>query len=230
MISGRLSGSWNSSFFTGYSLIGSFPEQTLSMSFVNQDSPASGDMIGNTNTGSFDGSIFQGIIINGLLTGGVVSIPFTGSYSYVTSSFTTTSSVTTTGSSFQILDTNKPFVVIFQNLQKEYSFGDIPRINLFSREQFPIKTFEKTHQQISHITPRLLPSSSFYSIKDNETEEIIIDFDNYTKLSCDLDGHYFILDTTGFEKERYYKILILINCDNGNSYTFDSNNLFQIRR
>jgi hypothetical protein len=75
-----------------------------------------------------------------------------------------------------------------------------------------------------------LPSSSYYSIKDNETEEIIIGFDNYTKISCDPDGHYFYLDTTGLEKERYYKVLIRVDCDNGNSYTFDSIDLFKVRR
>jgi hypothetical protein len=162
--------------------------------------------------------------------GSTVNIPFTGSFSYLTSSHSFTSSVVITGSSFSKINTEYPFVVTIQNLKKEYNFGDNPRINIFAREKIPLKTFEKSLQQMAYVNTKLLPSSSFYAIKDNETEEFIINFDNYTKISCDLNGHYFDLNTSALEKERYYKVIIKIECLDGNVYTFDDNAIFQVRR
>ena len=231
MVTGQITGSFNQQLMLNHSILGielPGPHEFNLISY--QDSPASGKILGDISYPTSDSGLFQGVAISGNLKGATLSIPFTGSWSWVTASFSTTSSVGITGSYIQPIDVNKPFVVIVQDLKKEYTFGDMPRINLFARERFPLKTFGKSTQQPVYTTPRLLPSSSFYSIKDNETEEIIVDFDNYTKISCDPNGHYFYLDTTGLEKERYYKVLIRVVFDNGNSYTFDSIDLFKVRR
>jgi uncharacterized protein YprB with RNaseH-like and TPR domain len=95
-----------------------------------------------------------------------------------------------------------------QNLSKEYKFGSIPRINVFAREKYPLKNFIKGYQQISYLSSSLLPSASYYCIKDNESENIVIDFDDNTKLSSDGNIHYFKIDTTGLPVERFYRILI----------------------
>jgi hypothetical protein len=231
MISGFLSGSFNEQLFLGWNIIGNIPNNHSSVYTLDQYSPVSGSLLGNISSSStLNGGIFKGVATTGLLKGASLSIPFTGSYSYVTSSVSVTSSVEITGSSLQPLDTEKPFVVIIQNLKKEYSFGDFPRIGVFGREHFPLKTFGKAPQQPTYITPKFLPSSSYYSIKDNETEEIIVGFDNYTKISCDSSGNYFYLDTTSLVQERYYKILIKVVADNKNIYTFDAFDLFKVRR
>lgn len=228
---GIISGSFSSNLYLNHLITGSIPDFSHDY-FVeaHEFSPAQGDLIGNisSNVGT-DYAVFDGVVTTGPLKGAIVSIPFSGSYAYLTSSLLFTSSVEITSSYLQQLDTNKPFSIIIQDLKKEYSFGDIPRINVFGRERFPLKTFSKAPQQVPYITPKYLPISSSYSIKDNETEEIIVDFDDFTKISCDRSGNYFYLDTTGLSQERYYRILVRVNNDN-TQYTFDSSDLFKVRR
>lgn len=229
IISGNLSGSFHEMLFLNHEISGSISSSQNVLSYVSEYSPVPGILVGNVSNGISNSGTFEGIFKSGLLTGATATIPFTGSNCFVTSSILTTT-VNITSSAFQLINENKPFVVIIQDLKPEYEFGDMPRINIFARETYPLKTFGKALQQPVYVTPRLLPSSSFYSISDNETEEVIVDFDNYTKISCDLNGHFFVLNTTAFEVERYYKVLIKVEFDDGKQYTFDNNNVFKIRR
>jgi len=230
IITGMLSGSFNEQIFLNHTLSGSIPNQHEFTTTATQNSPIKGNLLGYVSESNFSGGVFKGVFTSGLLQGASVTFPFTGSFSYLTSSYSFTSSVDITGSLFSELDTEQPFAITIQNLKKEYSFGDFPRIVVFAREKLPLKTFERSPQQLAYVNTKLLPSSSFYAIKDNQTEEFIVDFDNYTKISCDLHGHYFDLNTSALEKERYYKVIIKVECLDGNSYTFDNNAIFQVRR
>ena len=122
-----------------------------------------------------------------------------------------------------------PYTVVMQNLSKEYKFGSIPRINIFAREKFPLKNFTKGYQQNSYLSSSLLPSASYYCVKDNESENIVIDFDDNTKLSSDGNIHYFKIDTTGLPVERFYRILIKTTFNNQTDI-FDNGNIFKITR
>ena len=48
--------------------------------------------------------------------------------------------------------------------------------------------------------------SSFYSITDAETDDVIVPFGTGSKLSCDSTGNYFNLDLQGYQPERYYTL------------------------
>jgi hypothetical protein len=122
-----------------------------------------------------------------------------------------------------------PYTIVIQNLSKEYKFGSIPRINVFAREKYPLKNFTKGYQQNSYLSSSLLPSASYYCIKDNESENTIIDFDDNTKLSSDGNIHHFKIDTTGLPVERFYKILIKTTFNNQTNI-FDNGNIFKITR
>ncbi len=137
-------------------------------------------------------------------------------------------SVYNTGSLVSLSGFN-PYTVVVKNVTKDYKFGSVPRINIFAREKFPLKNFVKGYQQSQYLSSSLLPSSSYYAIKDNESENFVIDFDDYTKLSCDGTIHYFRLDTTGLPVERYYKILIKTEI-NGETLIFDNGNIFKVSR
>ncbi len=228
-INGQLSGSFTGQLFAGHGIKGQIPSQHEFTLRAFQNSPAAGNILGFEVSSSSDFGEIKGIITNGVLQGANVDIFFTGSNCYVTESFSVTSSVEITSSVLKPLNTNKPFVVIIQNLKPVYSFGDFPRIGVFGREKYPIKTFGKAPQAFEIITPKYLPINSYYAIKDNETEEIVIDFDNYTKISCNPEGNYFYLDTSGLAQERYYRILIRVVGQN-ETYTFDSGDLFKVRR
>ena len=137
-------------------------------------------------------------------------------------------SVYTTGSLVSLNGFN-PYTVVVKNVVREYKFGSVPRINIFAREKSPLKNFTKGYQQSQYLSSSLLPSNSYYAIKDNESENFVIDFDDYTKLSCDGAIHYFRLDTTGLPVERYYRILIKTEI-NGETIIFDNGNIFKISR
>lgn len=48
----------------------------------------------------------------------------------------------------------------------------------------------------------------FFSVLDAETEEIIIDFSEFTKISCDTNGHYFNFDFSCLSRGRLYKFIL----------------------
>lgn len=122
-----------------------------------------------------------------------------------------------------------PFTVALRNVNKNYKFGSIPRIDVYARSKNPLKNFIKGYQMNQFLTSSLLPTSSYYSIRDNESEQTIIDFDDGSKLSCDGNMHYFTLDTTSFPQERFYKILIKV-ITNNEEQIFDNGYIFKVTR
>ena len=118
-------------------------------------------------------------------------------------------------------------VVNMKNLAKEYKHGSILRMDVTSRKRYPQKTF--TNKLSEYLTPYYLPSSSFYSIKDAETEDSVLPYDEYTRLSFDSYGNYFMLDTTGLPQERYYKVEIRSE-QSGSILTFTVPTAFKISR
>ena len=75
-----------------------------------------------------------------------------------------------------------------------------------------------------------MTSSSFFALKDNQTDEIVLNFDEYTRLSAEYPtGSYFFIDTTYLPQERFYRVLIRIE-DNETTYTIDCGKTFKIIR
>lgn len=87
----------------------------------------------------------------------------------------------------------------------------------------------RTYQTSSLYTNlNYLPTSSYYAVKDLDTNEFVINFDEtYTKISSDVNGNYFTLYMSGLEPERYYKILIK-TIINGSTLIFDDNYYFKV--
>lgn len=122
-------------------------------------------------------------------------------------------------------------IINLQYLKNEYKAGSLPKIFVFARDRYPLKQFNKSYQQPAMVTPKYLPSSSYYMIKDAESEEVLVDFDKYTKLSCDpVQGNYFKLQTTGLPQERYMKIFIKSEYNDGSIDITDTGKVFKIIR
>ena len=171
---------------------------------------------------------FYGQFIEGNLVGGVLNLQLSGSV--YTSSFSYTSSVELSSSAFVPLTTSRPFTVTLGNVRPTYKAGDIAKFTVFGRKQFPLKTFGKATQQEQYFVPEYLPTSSYYALKDNETGEIVMNFDSYTQIGCKYpEGNYFVLDTTSLPQERYYNVLIRVN-DGQTIYTIDTGKTFKITR
>jgi hypothetical protein len=73
-----------------------------------------------------------------------------------------------------------------------------------------------------------LPTASYYAIKDLDTNEYIVNFDdNYTQISSDSTGNYFDVYMSGLEPERYYKILIKTTIQ-GSTIIYDDSYYFKV--
>ena len=109
------------------------------------------------------------------------------------------------------------YVPYFKNIRPEYRAGEKTKFRIGVRPQFPSKSYVTSS---FYLTKDRLPTSSFYSISDTVTNEVIIPFDetskNATQISCDTNGSYFKLNLDTFLPERYYKIALKVIRDGGN--------------
>jgi hypothetical protein len=101
-------------------------------------------------------------------------------------------------------------------------------INRFRVNSSPLYP-PRTYQTSSYFTDLyFLPTSSYYAVKDLDTDEFVINFDDqYTQISSDVNGNYFDVYMNGLEPERYYKVLIK-TIINGSTLIFDDHYYFKI--
>jgi len=120
------------------------------------------------------------------------------------------------------------FALTLGNNKAEYQQDSVQRFRVNVRDQYPSTAFRTT---LSYANSKALPSSSYWSIKDLDTEEIVVDYDtSYTKLSCDANGNYFDIYMNGLEPERYYKLLIKTIPSNKEVIISDKDYIFKVIR
>ena len=120
------------------------------------------------------------------------------------------------------------FVATLGNNKNEYQQDSVQRFRVNVRDQFPTRRFQTTSLYLDN---KALPTSSYWSIKDLDTEEIVVDYDtNYTKISYDASGSYFDVYMNGLEPERYYKLLFKTVLANGETVISDNNYYFKVIR
>jgi hypothetical protein len=118
-----------------------------------------------------------------------------------------------------------PATIAVDNNAGNFYPDSINRFRVNARPEYPNRVFSTA----SYFTQNYyLPTSSYYAIKDLDTNEYVIDFDTqFTKLSVDPEGSYFDLYMNGLEPERYYTILIKTIID-GSTIVFNDNFIFKI--
>ena len=133
-------------------------------------------------------------------------------------------SFSTGSSSTTVIDTNRALITLSNNKIK-YHPEEITKFRFFVTKKYPIRTFQTAS---SYTQNYYLPTSSLYAIKDDKTNEYVIDFDDsYTRISSDEDSSYFNLYMNGLEPERYYTILVKTNI-NGETKIFDKELSFKV--
>jgi len=112
----------------------------------------------------------------------------------------------TGSSSNKILDTPEAFISLNNNSGVYYN-ESIERFRVTAAPKYPTRTFTTSSY---YTTNYYLPENeSLYAIKDDMTNEFVIEFDNnYTKISADSISSYFDINMNGLEPERYYTVLI----------------------
>ncbi len=130
-----------------------------------------------------------------------------------------------TGSSSQsILDILPATVNLVQNPGIFYP-ESINRFRVNARPEFPSQIWTTGSVYTNNY---FLPTESYWALKDLETNEYIIDFDNiYTKLSADSTSSYFDLNMNFLQPERYYTVLIKSNIQ-GTTQVFDDQYYFKV--
>ena len=110
------------------------------------------------------------------------------------------------------------------NLKKEYKVDSEVKLKIFGRELYPLKTFTNV---FSYDTIKYLPQTTYYQIKDVNSEDVIIPFSEYSKVNCDANGNYVKLNFSNWEAGRTYKIEFKIDMDNDIQY-FDEDLTFSL--
>ena len=128
-------------------------------------------------------------------------------------------------SSLTTLSTDEAFVSLYNNAGTYYP-ESVARFRLAAVPKYPPRVFSTSSY---YTTNYKFPANvSLYSIKDSETNEIIVDFDPiYTRISADNTSSYFTLYMNGLEPERYYTVLIQTVID-GNTIVFDEGIMFKV--
>lgn len=114
--------------------------------------------------------------------------------------------------------------IAMSNLSKEYKINTKPVLRVVGRELYPLKTFAS---KFPYKTIKYLPQTTYYQIKDFETQDVIIPFSEYSKVSCDSTGNFIKLDLTNWEVDRTYSIEFKIDI-NGSVQYFDDDITFVV--
>lgn len=117
--------------------------------------------------------------------------------------------------------------VTFKRLKTKYKVGSKPEIRVFAREKYPLKTYTNLY---SYNDVKYLPSTTYYQIKDVVTDEIVIPFSDYSKVSCDSNGNFFKLNLTTWETNREYYIEIKVDRDGVVEYFSDKDLTFLVEK
>tara|TARA_Y100001963_G_scaffold33650_1_gene46716 strand:+ start:13895 stop:15103 length:1209 start_codon:yes stop_codon:yes gene_type:complete len=115
-----------------------------------------------------------------------------------------------------------------RGLKENYKENEKVKFRIGARKKYIQKTFTNS---IQNVTGSYVPTNSgSYAIKDVATDEFIVPFSDYTKISIDTAGSYFNQWLDGFHPDRVYKILLKLQYDDGQEQIFDDDFEFIIKR
>jgi len=116
---------------------------------------------------------------------------------------------------------------LYTKLKAEYRDTDIVKIRIYGRDKYPRKSPTNT---FPIQTIKRLPTTTYYSILDAHTDEVIIPYDTiYNKVSCDETSNFIYIDMNSFMPERYYRLEFKIQ-DGISEQRFDDEYYFKVIR
>ena len=114
--------------------------------------------------------------------------------------------------------------VFVENVNETYAKSDIHKIIVGVREKFPRKKFTN---RMRYTSKNITTKNISFSVVDAETEEVVIDHSEYTKISCDKNGHYFKFNFGCLSRGRMYKFVLQLN-DDGFRVKYDDTRTFMV--
>jgi len=128
--------------------------------------------------------------------------------------------------SLSVLSTDIATIDI-KNNKGRYADTGKQRFRITAKPKYPTRTF--TTSSI-YLTNYVLPSASYWGLRDENTEEMVVDFNtDFTKISCDSNGAFFDVYMDGLQPERYYRILVKTTLDDS-TVVVDNQNIFKVVR
>jgi hypothetical protein len=92
----------------------------------------------------------------------------------------------------------------YTSIKPQYKDTEVAKIRIFSRDKYPRKS---PTNLAPYQTVKYLPETTYYTVLDAATDEVIIPYDNiYNKVSCDSTSNFIYVDMNGFMPERYYRL------------------------
>jgi len=134
-------------------------------------------------------------------------------------------SVYSTGS-LSVLSNSISTIGVTNNKGKYPDVGK-QRFRISAKPKYPVRTFTTSSVYLKNYA---LPSASYWGLRDENTEEMVVDFNTqFTKVSCDPTGPFFDVYMDGLQPERYYRILVKTTLD-GSTTVVDDQNIFKVVR
>jgi hypothetical protein len=122
---------------------------------------------------------------------------------------------------------NSTSIINLTNNKGRYVDTGKQRFRMSARPKYPVRSFTTSS---AYLINYALPSASYWGLRDENTEEMVIDFDTqFTKVSCDSNGAFFDVYMDGLQPERYYRILIKTILD-GSTTVVDGQSIFKVVR
>lgn len=105
-----------------------------------------------------------------------------------------------------LLYKNDEFISNIINNKQNFKETEKYTFKIKSRYKYPNRSFQTSS---IYLDSKILPSSSYWALKDYKTNEIIIDYNTLgTQLGYEEDYNYFNIYMNGLQPDRYYQILI----------------------
>ncbi len=136
--------------------------------------------------------------------------------------------------------------IYMKSLRPEYNEKSKVKFRIIGRAKYPTKSYSNTASE--YLTAKYLPSGSkenigsgsqggngaYYSVRDVQTDDVIIPYGTGSLISCDSTGNYFNVWMNGLQSERYYKFEFkVVSGSNTTEETvqyFDDNFIFKVVR
>jgi len=130
-----------------------------------------------------------------------------------------------TGSSTQTILNTLPATLTLANNPGTFYSQSYNRFRINVRPEYPPQLWQTSSAYVNNY---YLPTSSWYAIKDLDTNEYVVEFDDlFTQISADADSSYFDVYMNGLEPERYYTVLIKTDIA-GTVQVFDDQYYFKV--
>mgnify|MGYP001604173728 CR=1 FL=1 len=115
--------------------------------------------------------------------------------------------------------------ISYKRLKTKYKVGSTVRIGVFGRDVYPLKNYSNLY---GYTDVKYLPATTYYQIRDAVTDEIIIPFSIYSKVSCNANGNYIEINFENWEINRDYYLELKVERNGEVLYFSNKNQTFEI--